>query len=128
MMTIIVSPTMRCRYARVATGDPAVMRDGRTSYPSGHAAETFMAFGLLSVYLLAKLKLFTRQSQVIGVDLGAINIPLAVQCGKHPGDKRGTRYEEQHAILLHQICGSLACCRLQSAFYPVLLLHVKLQR
>jgi membrane-associated phospholipid phosphatase len=40
------------------------MRDGRTSYPSGHAAETFMAFGLLSVYLMAKLKLFTRQSQV----------------------------------------------------------------
>ncbi|KAF6265403.1 phosphatidic acid phosphatase type 2/haloperoxidase [Scenedesmus sp. NREL 46B-D3] len=50
-------------YARVATGDPAVMRDGRTSYPSGHAAETFMAFGLLSLYLMAKLKLFTRQSQ-----------------------------------------------------------------
>lgn len=50
-------------YARVATGDPAVINDGRTSYPSGHAAETFMAFGLLSVYLMAKLKLFTRQSQ-----------------------------------------------------------------
>jgi membrane-associated phospholipid phosphatase len=45
------------------------MRDGRTSYPSGHAAETFMAFGLLSVYLMAKLKLFTRQSQVSGACL-----------------------------------------------------------
>jgi membrane-associated phospholipid phosphatase len=61
---------MRCRYARVATGDPAVMRDGRTSYPSGHAAETFMAFGLLSVYLMAKLKLFTQQSQVGTIDSG----------------------------------------------------------
>eukprot|EP00882_Tetradesmus_deserticola_P008393 GHRQ01008850.1.p1 GENE.GHRQ01008850.1~~GHRQ01008850.1.p1 ORF type:complete len:166 (+),score=50.05 GHRQ01008850.1:852-1349(+) len=54
---------MSCRHARVATGDPAVMREGRTSYPSGHAAETFMTFGLLSLYLMAKLKLFTRQSQ-----------------------------------------------------------------
>jgi membrane-associated phospholipid phosphatase len=64
---------MRRRYARVATGDPAVMRDGRTSYPSGHAAETFMAFGLLSVYLMAKLKLFTRQSQVGRIDSGPAN-------------------------------------------------------
>lgn len=52
------------RYARLASGDAAEIRDGRTSYPSGHAAETFMAFGLLSFYLLAKMKLFTKQTNV----------------------------------------------------------------
>eukprot|EP00878_Enallax_costatus_P002057 GHUV01002223.1.p1 GENE.GHUV01002223.1~~GHUV01002223.1.p1 ORF type:complete len:288 (+),score=64.57 GHUV01002223.1:130-993(+) len=50
-------------FERVATGDPAKIEDGRTSYPSGHAAETFMAFGLLTFYLLTKLRLFTAQSQ-----------------------------------------------------------------
>lgn len=50
-------------FARLASGDAAKIEDGRTSYPSGHAAETFMSFGLLTFYLLAKLKLFTAQSQ-----------------------------------------------------------------
>jgi membrane-associated phospholipid phosphatase len=54
------------RLARVASGDETKIREGRTSYPSGHAAETTMTFGLLTFYLLAKLRLFTRQSPVGG--------------------------------------------------------------
>eukprot|EP00879_Flechtneria_rotunda_P022388 GHRR01023623.1.p1 GENE.GHRR01023623.1~~GHRR01023623.1.p1 ORF type:complete len:163 (+),score=39.22 GHRR01023623.1:656-1144(+) len=50
-------------FARLASSDPDNIRNGRTSYPSGHAAETFMAFGLLSIYLLARLKLFTTPTQ-----------------------------------------------------------------
>lgn len=49
-------------FARLATGDAATIGDGHTSYPSGHAAETFMAFGILSLYLMAKMKLFVRSS------------------------------------------------------------------
>lgn len=49
---------------RLASGDQEKIREGRTSYPSGHAAETTMTFGLLTFYLLARLKLFTRQSPV----------------------------------------------------------------
>jgi hypothetical protein len=53
-----------CRFVRLASGDEEKIREGRTSYPSGHAAETTMTFGLLSFYLMARLHLFTRQSQV----------------------------------------------------------------
>jgi membrane-associated phospholipid phosphatase len=53
-----------CRFVRLASGDEEKIREGRTSYPSGHAAETTMTFGILTFYLLARLRLFTRQSHV----------------------------------------------------------------
>lgn len=49
-------------FVRLASGDEEKIREGRTSYPSGHAAETTMTFGILTFYLLARLRLFTRQS------------------------------------------------------------------
>lgn len=48
--------------ARVKKGDPEALREGRTSYPSGHAAETTMAFGLLTLYLLGRLRLLSASS------------------------------------------------------------------
>eukprot|EP00775_Hariotina_reticulata_P011579 gene11579-11723_t len=53
-------------YARLASGNEDNIREGRTSYPSGHAAETTATFGLLTMYLLARMKLFTSQSSVRG--------------------------------------------------------------
>jgi len=52
------------RYARLASGREDDIREGRMSYPSGHAAETTTTFGLLTMYLLARMKLFTAQSRV----------------------------------------------------------------
>jgi membrane-associated phospholipid phosphatase len=40
--------------ARVALGDASQISDGRQSYPSGHAAYSFMALGLTSLYLLGR--------------------------------------------------------------------------
>lgn len=45
-------------FARLATGDEEAIEDGRTSYPSGHAAEMFAVFTVLSLYLVAKARLF----------------------------------------------------------------------
>eukprot|EP00877_Chromochloris_zofingiensis_P009005 jgi/Chrzof1/4358/Cz14g10070.t1 len=45
-------------FARLASGDADLIEDGTASYPSGHAAETFMAFTILTLYLMAKWKLF----------------------------------------------------------------------
>jgi membrane-associated phospholipid phosphatase len=68
------------RFVRLATGDEEKIREGRTSYPSGHAAETTMTFGLLTFYLLARLRLFTRQSQVHGMPLVVVNVGYGVVC------------------------------------------------
>lgn len=47
-------------YARLATGDADTIAAGRTSYPSGHASETFACFGIATLYLMAKLKLMVQ--------------------------------------------------------------------
>jgi hypothetical protein len=52
------------RYARLATGDPQTIADGRTSYPSGHASETFACFGIATLYLMAKCKLMVQAGPV----------------------------------------------------------------
>jgi hypothetical protein len=60
----VTPAVLRHRFVRLASGNEEKIREGRTSYPSGHAAETTLTFGLLTFYLLAQLRLFTRQSQV----------------------------------------------------------------
>jgi membrane-associated phospholipid phosphatase len=69
-----------CRFVRLASGDEEKIREGRTSYPSGHAAETTMTFGLLSFYLMAQLHLFTRQSQVRSNSVEQ-SVEAAAACG-----------------------------------------------
>lgn len=46
--------------ARLHTEDEAAINDGRLSYPSGVAAETFMVCTILFLYLAGKLRLFVH--------------------------------------------------------------------
>lgn len=62
------------RFARLATHDPQTIEDGRTSYPSGHAAEMFAVFTVLSLYLCGKARLFVHAGPVSG-DCG-VALPL----------------------------------------------------
>jgi membrane-associated phospholipid phosphatase len=52
------------RFARLSTHDPQTIEDGRTAYPSGHAAEMFAAMTVTSLYLLAKTRLFVSAGPV----------------------------------------------------------------
>ncbi|KAI8474188.1 MAG: phosphatidic acid phosphatase type 2/haloperoxidase [Monoraphidium minutum] len=49
-------------FARLSTHDPETIADGRTSYPSGHAAEMFAAMTTLTLYLCAKSRIFVAAS------------------------------------------------------------------
>jgi membrane-associated phospholipid phosphatase len=45
-------------YARLATGDAAVIDEGRMSYPSGHAAYTHASAAVCALYIAARLRVF----------------------------------------------------------------------
>ncbi len=59
-----ITPPQTIRFARLATHDPQTIEDGRTSYPSGHAAEMFAAFTVLSLYLCGKARVFVAAGPV----------------------------------------------------------------
>ena len=63
--------------ARLASGDAAEAADGRLAYPSGHAAYSFMALGLTSLYLLGALRLLARPRAGAFPALLACLAPLA---------------------------------------------------
>ncbi|GBF89334.1 hypothetical protein Rsub_02211 [Raphidocelis subcapitata] len=45
-------------FARLATHDPSTIDEGRYSYPSGHAAEFFAVFTVLTLWLCSRTRLF----------------------------------------------------------------------
>jgi hypothetical protein len=47
-------------YARLATGDAAVIAEGRLSYPSGHSAYTHASAAVCALYVAARLRVFAR--------------------------------------------------------------------
>jgi len=49
-------------YARLATGDAAVIAEGRLSYPSGHSAYTHASAAVCALYVAARLRVFARDA------------------------------------------------------------------
>ena len=48
-------------YARLATGDAAIIAEGRLSYPSGHSAYTHASAAVCALYVAARLRVFASQ-------------------------------------------------------------------
>ncbi|XP_042031795.1 putative lipid phosphate phosphatase 3, chloroplastic isoform X2 [Salvia splendens] len=75
-------PNGRDEYDRwgnvVCHGDPADIKEGHKSFPSGHTSWSFAGLGFLALYLSAKIKCFDRSGHV--AKLCIVFLPILVAC------------------------------------------------
>ncbi|KAG2625980.1 hypothetical protein PVAP13_3KG281000 [Panicum virgatum] len=58
-------------------GDPAVIKEGHKSFPSGHSSWSFAGLGFLSWYLAGKMKAFDRRGHVAKLCIVLLPLLLA---------------------------------------------------
>ncbi|XP_066371618.1 lipid phosphate phosphatase 2-like [Miscanthus floridulus] len=63
--------------AAICHGDPAVVKEGYKSFPSGHTSWSFAGLGFLSWYLAGKIKAFDRRGHVAKLCIVALPLLLA---------------------------------------------------
>ncbi|XP_015113363.1 phospholipid phosphatase 5 isoform X1 [Diachasma alloeum] len=61
----------------LCTGNPAEIRDGRKSFPSGHSSFAFASLGFIALYLAGKFKTFGSTGKSHSWKLCAFILPLA---------------------------------------------------
>lgn len=66
----ISNPEMHC------TGDPAIITEGRKSFPSGHSSFSFVSLGFISLYLAGKLGVFNDAGRNKSIRLLVSFFPL----------------------------------------------------
>ncbi|EER90037.1 hypothetical protein BDA96_10G248600 [Sorghum bicolor] len=63
--------------AAICHGDPAVVKEGYKSFPSGHTSWSFAGLGFLSWYLAGKIRAFDRRGHVAKLCIVALPLLLA---------------------------------------------------
>ncbi|RLM98406.1 hypothetical protein C2845_PM06G01270 [Panicum miliaceum] len=61
----------------ICHGDPAVIKEGHKSFPSGHSSWSFAGLGFLSWYLAGKIKAFDRRGHVAKLCIVLLPLLLA---------------------------------------------------
>ncbi|RLN28571.1 lipid phosphate phosphatase 2 [Panicum miliaceum] len=61
----------------ICHGDPAVIKEGHKSFPSGHSSWSFAGLGFLSWYLTGKIKAFDRRGHVAKLCIVLLPLLLA---------------------------------------------------
>lgn len=104
-------------YARLQTGDPKIIAEGREAFPSGHTTLAFLGLGFFSLWLCGKFRVFHSTRGNVWRYFLAVICPMSLACAQAVTRVTDFRHHTVD-ILGGAVLGLFAAVSAYHLFYP----------